>query len=146
MAKDGVSESSLTTGVSEEDQGEVGRRLALGLGGTAILGFLALIPTESLDLSTPTQPAFAYLVPVIEALEEYNGIENQITYAEWPAVQNKVNSILGKPLQLKENLMQVAKLEQDSKKQEKMRFFAREACHYLSQVRPRGYSSFLPAH
>ena len=69
MAKDGVSESSYQTGVTEEQKGEVRRRLLLGIVGTAVLGALALVPTEMLDPTTPSQPAFAYLVPVLEGLQ-----------------------------------------------------------------------------
>ena len=69
MAKDGVSESSYQTGVTEEEKGEVRRRLLLGIVGTAVLGALALVPTEMLDPTTPSQPAFAYLVPVLEGLQ-----------------------------------------------------------------------------
>mmetsp|Transcript_3461 Transcript_3461/g.9721 ORF Transcript_3461/g.9721 Transcript_3461/m.9721 type:complete len:248 (-) Transcript_3461:100-843(-) len=134
MAKDGVSESSYQTGVSEEDKGKVTKRLLLGVGGAILAGLLALIPTDKLDLSSPTQPTFAYLVPILESKQEYARIEDLVTYAEWPAVQSKVKAILEGKQNLKTAMLQVAKLEADPKAAEKMREHARDAADYLSQV------------
>ena len=134
MAKDGVSESSYQTGVSPEDQGLVTRRLILGIAGTVAVGLLGLIPTEKLDLTSPSQPLFALLVPILEAKDEFPSIEDKVTYAEWSVVQSKVKSILGKPTQLKNTMLQVAKLESDAKRADQMRAYARETADYLSQV------------
>ena len=49
-------------------------------------------------------------------------------------VQSKVKSILGKPTQLKNTMLQVAKLESDAKRADQMRAYARETADYLSQV------------
>ena len=106
LAKDGLSESSYQSGVEEEDKPVVLRRLLIGVVGTIGAGLLGMIPTEKLDLGTPKQPMFAYLVPIIEAKDQYQSIEDAVENAELEVVQRTVTRILGEPTNLKSTMMQ----------------------------------------
>lgn len=53
--------------MSDAEKGEVARRVILGVVASAVIGGLALVPTESLD-GNATKPLFFYLVPVLRSI------------------------------------------------------------------------------
>jgi len=97
-------------GLDEVDQDEIDRvvrrRLLLAMGGTVVVGGLALIPTT--DHKIPKDPASVYLVPVIRSQYLLDEIEFSIGRERWKREAEYVKQILDKPNYFRKNILSAA--------------------------------------
>jgi len=82
------------------------KRFLISLGGAAVLGGLAFIPTQSHKV--PTEPASFYLAPVIRSKYILDDIQDSIRRKRWKKELQLVKQILQSPNYLSKNILSAA--------------------------------------
>jgi len=106
----GPSETKSVEASADGTEGEVRRRLLIGLGLTAAVGAFGLIPTEKLQ-PAPSKPLFFYLVPLLRVSNLLAEAQTIIPEGDYEDLRVLLARIEGSPNNVQENLRAAAARE-----------------------------------
>mmetsp|Transcript_12340 Transcript_12340/g.40550 ORF Transcript_12340/g.40550 Transcript_12340/m.40550 type:complete len:331 (-) Transcript_12340:1109-2101(-) len=123
------------SGVAPEDEGVVGRRLAIGLGLSAAFVVLALQPSTS---GPPPKPLFFYLVPLLRSQALLEQAETVVADANWAQLAPLLRGV-EEANEAKKNLMSAAASLPSPQRQDQARALASEFLEYVQQADYKKY-------
>jgi len=130
---DGPSETAESNKMSDADQGEVTRRLLIGLAGVAAFIAVGLIP-EKESRPKPTKPQFFYLVPLLRIQKVLPDLAETVKTGNVTAVKAGVKTVIGSPNNAKDNMINAALYLENDKEYQRANAMTLDFVEYMAAV------------
>lgn len=140
----GPSEASASSGPTDEQQGQIRRRVLVGGAATAALAAFALVPTKDLRLKPP-RPLFFYLAALLRVEGQLGQVRDLAGNADWPTLRLVLPRITGPPGDAKAALYDAIALLPDRSVAARAEDVAGDFLESLGNVdAPRRYYDAMP--
>jgi len=130
---DGPSETAESNKMSDADQGEVTRRLLIGLAGVAAFIAVGLIPDKE-SRPKPTKPLFFYLVPLLRIQKVLPDLAETVKTGNVTAVKAGVKTVIASPNNAKENMTNAALYLENDKEYQRANALTVDFVEYMAAV------------